>query len=73
MPSITKLQKLIENAWNNGFDVAGKAQLGGSLEATSKWIGASDVCAMFSSLRIKYFRFSFKLNKPLNLLINFSK
>jgi zinc finger-containing ubiquitin peptidase 1 len=55
MPSITKLQQLIENAWNNGFDLAGKQQLGGSIKNTAKWIGASDICAMFSCLRIKYF------------------
>lgn len=54
IPSITKIQQLIENAWNNGFDLPGKQQLGGSIKNTAKWIGASDVCAMFSSLRIRY-------------------
>jgi hypothetical protein len=53
MPSVTKIQQLIENAWQNGFDVLGKSQLGGSLKNTSKWIGATDVCAMFSYLKIK--------------------
>lgn len=53
MPSVTKIQQLIENAWQNGFDVMGKSQLGGSLKNTSKWIGATDVCAMFSYLKIK--------------------
>ena len=53
MPSIKKIQQLIERAWELGFDLMGKAQLGGNLVNTSKWIGASDVCAMFSSLRIK--------------------
>ena len=53
MPSITKIQQLIENAWRNGFDLQGKAQLGGCLKATAKWIGASDVCAMFSALRVR--------------------
>ena len=54
MPSITKIQQLIENAWSLGFDLEGKDQLGGKLYNTAKWIGASDICAMFSSLRIKY-------------------
>lgn len=53
MPSIGKIQKLIEQAWSNGFDLMGKEQLGGSLFNTTKWIGASDVAAMFSFLRIK--------------------
>jgi hypothetical protein len=53
MPSVTKIQQLIENAWQNGFDLLGKAQLGGTLKNTSKWIGASDVCAMFSFLKIR--------------------
>ena len=54
MPSITKIQELIENAWAKGFDVMGQAQLGGKLKNTAKWIGASDIAAMFFSLKIKY-------------------
>jgi hypothetical protein len=53
MPSVTKIQQLIETAWQNGFDLIGKSQLGGVLKNTSKWIGASDVAAMFSFLKIK--------------------
>lgn len=53
IPSINKIQLLIENAWDKGFDLEGKTQLGGKLAGTAKWIGGSDVCAMFSSLRIK--------------------
>ncbi len=55
MPSITKIQSLIENAWKSGFDLDGQSQLGGLLVGTSKWIGASDICAMFSCLRIRFF------------------
>lgn len=53
MPSITKIQQLIENAWAKGFDLIGRDQLNGVLKNTAKWIGASDICAMFSSLRIR--------------------
>lgn len=53
MPSITKIQSLIEQAWNCGLDIEGKAQLSGSLVNTAKWIGATEVCAMFASVRIK--------------------
>ena len=54
MPSITKIQELIETAWSHGFDVEGKNQLGGKLKHTAKWIGATDVCALLSWLKIKY-------------------
>lgn len=53
MPSVSKIQQLIENAWRNGFDLMGQAQLGGVLYKTAKWIGASDVAAMLLSLHIK--------------------
>ena len=53
MPSVSKIQELIEIAWSHGFDVEGKAQLGGKLKNTAKWIGASDVCALFSWLHIR--------------------
>ena len=53
MPSVAKLQSLIEKAWELGFDVIGKDQFNGSLVNTVKWIGASDIAALFSSLRIK--------------------
>jgi hypothetical protein len=54
IPSISKIQSLIENAWIKGFDLEGKSQLGGNLLNTTKWIGASDIAAMFYSLKIKY-------------------
>ena len=53
MPSIRKIQQLIEKSWDLGFDLQGKSQFGGVLAGTARWIGASDVCSMFSSLRIK--------------------
>ena len=53
MPSIRKIQQLIEKSWEMGFDLEGKNQFGGVLAGTARWIGASDVCSMFSSLRIK--------------------
>ena len=53
MPSVAKLQGLIEKAWENGFDTIGRDQFNGSLVNTVKWIGASDIAAFFSSLRIK--------------------
>lgn len=54
MPSVSKIQQLIENAWRLGFDLMGQAQLGGVLYKTAKWIGASDVAAMLLSLHIRF-------------------
>ncbi|KAJ8026419.1 Ubiquitin carboxyl-terminal hydrolase ZUFSP [Holothuria leucospilota] len=53
IPSITYIQKLIENAWKKGFDPAGMEQLGNRLVNTRKWIGATEVTALLQSLRVK--------------------
>ncbi|XP_045105680.1 zinc finger-containing ubiquitin peptidase 1-like isoform X2 [Portunus trituberculatus] len=53
MPSISQIQKLIEQAWRNGFDLQGCEQLGGKLSNTRKWIGATEVVTLLSSFRIK--------------------
>lgn len=38
-PDVLALQRHIEAAWKEGFDVAGARQLGYQLEGTRKWIG----------------------------------
>ena len=48
MPSIASLQAAIEAAWREGFDQAGRQQLGGRLLNTRKWIGATEVWALLS-------------------------
>lgn len=53
MPSISRLQEHIEWAWREGFDVQGADQLGGKLVNTRKWIGATEVVTVLSSLRIR--------------------
>ncbi|XP_070568817.1 zinc finger-containing ubiquitin peptidase 1-like isoform X2 [Ptychodera flava] len=53
IPSIPKLQQLIESAWEKGFDTAGSQQLGGKVFNTRKWIGATEVVAMLSSLYVR--------------------
>jgi hypothetical protein len=55
IPSIYKLQQLIERAWSLGFDKAGRDQLGGRLVNTTKWIGATDIAALFLSLKVRYY------------------
>lgn len=54
MPSISRLQKMIEWAWAQGFDLQGAEQLGSKLVNTRKWIGATEVVTLLSSLRIRY-------------------
>ncbi|XP_045478036.1 zinc finger-containing ubiquitin peptidase 1-like [Harmonia axyridis] len=53
VPSISRLQSLIEQAWSQGFDVQGSEQLGCRLVNTRKWIGATEVVTLLSYLRIK--------------------
>lgn len=53
MPSISRLQKMVESAWTQGFDVQGKEQLGCKLHNTRKWIGATEIVTLFSWMRIE--------------------
>lgn len=48
------IQRLIENAWRKGFDLAGMEQLGQKLVNTRKWIGATEIAAVLHSLRVRY-------------------
>ncbi|XP_046374350.1 zinc finger-containing ubiquitin peptidase 1-like [Haliotis rufescens] len=53
IPSIPKIQRLIEAAWEKGFDKQGCEQLGGRVANTRKWIGATEIVATLSSLKMK--------------------
>ncbi|ELU00214.1 hypothetical protein CAPTEDRAFT_100653 [Capitella teleta] len=53
IPSLLKIQRLIEAAWQKGFDREGAEQLGGCLVDTSKWIGATEIVATLSALKVK--------------------
>lgn len=53
MPSISRLQKMVESAWTQGFDVQGKEQLGCKLFNTRKWIGATEIVTLLSWMRIE--------------------
>ncbi|CAG9865121.1 unnamed protein product [Phyllotreta striolata] len=53
VPSISRVQGLIERAWARGFDLQGAEQLGSRLANTRKWIGATEVVTLLSSLWIK--------------------
>ena len=54
IPSIPKIQALIESAWHQGFDPQGCQQLNGRLVNTKKWIGATEIVALLSSLKIRF-------------------
>lgn len=53
MPSISRLQKMVESAWAQGFDEQGKEQLGCKLQNTRKWIGATEIMTLLSWMRIE--------------------
>nr|CAI5858440.1 unnamed protein product [Callosobruchus analis] len=53
VPSISRIQSLIEQAWHQGFDIQGSEQLECKLVNTRKWIGATEVVTLLSFLRIK--------------------
>ncbi|EFX87845.1 hypothetical protein DAPPUDRAFT_311838 [Daphnia pulex] len=54
VPSITRLQSAIEEAWKLGFDQQGCEQLGGKLSGTCKWIGATEIATLLASCHIRY-------------------
>ncbi|XP_060067494.1 zinc finger-containing ubiquitin peptidase 1-like [Ylistrum balloti] len=53
IPSLPKIQRLIEAAWEKGFDKQGCEQLGGHVVDTTKWIGATEIAATLLSLKVR--------------------
>ncbi|KAI8577809.1 hypothetical protein K450DRAFT_250105 [Umbelopsis ramanniana AG] len=51
--NIKGLQLLLENAWKEGFDPAGAAQLEHRVYKTHKWIGTTEVYTMLAYLGIR--------------------
>ncbi|OQV05240.1 hypothetical protein CLAIMM_10012 [Cladophialophora immunda] len=51
LPSILRLQDMIENAWDLGFNASGREETGG-IKFTRKFIGTPEAHALFSSLDI---------------------
>ena len=52
IPSILKLQDFIEQAWDMGYNSAGKIETGG-IRLTRKYIGTPEAQALFLSLSIR--------------------
>lgn len=53
IPSILRLQDMIESAWDKGFCSIGRIETGG-VRGTRKYIGTPEAQALFESLRIRY-------------------
>ncbi|BEI80265.1 hypothetical protein CcaverHIS002_0107940 [Cutaneotrichosporon cavernicola] len=51
-PGIRAIQEWINEAWRERYDLPGRAQFKGEIMGTSKWIGPSDLYAMFSYLGV---------------------
>ncbi|OCF77214.1 hypothetical protein I204_01199 [Kwoniella mangroviensis CBS 8886] len=47
-PGVRRVQGWIQEAWEEGYDPEGKKQLKGKILGTRKWIGPSDLYAMFT-------------------------
>ncbi|KAI8467703.1 MAG: peptidase family C78-domain-containing protein [Monoraphidium minutum] len=46
LPDIPSLQAWLEAAWADGFDPPGRAQLGGGVQGTPKWVGTPEVAVV---------------------------
>ncbi|WVR07761.1 hypothetical protein IAU60_004804 [Kwoniella sp. DSM 27419] len=47
-PGVRRIQGWIQEAWDEGFDAEGRQQLKGKILGSRKWIGPSDLYAMFT-------------------------
>lgn len=53
LPSISELQDIAERAWRAGFDPEGMRHFKGKLIGSKRWIGTSEVYAIFTWLGIR--------------------
>ncbi|KAM6279609.1 zinc finger-containing ubiquitin peptidase 1 [Porphyrio hochstetteri] len=53
IPSIPKIQSMIEDAWREGFDPRGASHFNNRLHGSRAWIGACEIYSLLTSLRIK--------------------
>uniref|UniRef100_A0AAY4AKB4 Zinc finger-containing ubiquitin peptidase 1 n=1 Tax=Denticeps clupeoides TaxID=299321 RepID=A0AAY4AKB4_9TELE len=52
IPSIPRVQSLIEEAWKEGMDPQGSSHFNNRLQGTRAWIGATEVYALLTSLGV---------------------
>lgn len=53
VPSIPKVQAIIEEAWSQGADPQGASHFNNRLQGTRAWIGATEIYAVLTSLSLK--------------------
>ncbi|XP_074718450.1 zinc finger-containing ubiquitin peptidase 1 isoform X3 [Strix uralensis] len=53
IPSIPKIQSMIEDAWKEGFDPHGASHFNNRLHGSKAWIGACEIYSLLTNLRIK--------------------
>ncbi|XP_014820054.1 PREDICTED: zinc finger with UFM1-specific peptidase domain protein isoform X2 [Calidris pugnax] len=53
IPSIPKIQSMIEDAWREGFDPHGASHFNNRLHGSKAWIGACEIYSLLTNLRIK--------------------
>ncbi|XP_065814311.1 zinc finger-containing ubiquitin peptidase 1 [Labrus bergylta] len=53
IPSIPRVQRMIEEAWREGLDAQGASHFDQRLQGTRAWIGATEIYSLLTSLRIK--------------------
>uniref|UniRef100_A0A8C5GIN7 Zinc finger-containing ubiquitin peptidase 1 n=1 Tax=Gouania willdenowi TaxID=441366 RepID=A0A8C5GIN7_GOUWI len=52
VPSIPRLQSMIEEAWKEGLDPQGASHFKHKVRGTRAWIGATEIYALLTSLRV---------------------
>uniref|UniRef100_A0A8C4R3Z3 Zinc finger containing ubiquitin peptidase 1 n=1 Tax=Eptatretus burgeri TaxID=7764 RepID=A0A8C4R3Z3_EPTBU len=53
VPSLPRLQELVEEAWTKGFDPMGASSLGGRLRNTRAWIGSTEIYALLCAQGVR--------------------
>ena len=54
VPSIPRVQSLIEEAWKEGLDPQGASHFNQRLQGTRAWIGATEMYSLLTSLGIRW-------------------
>lgn len=54
MPNIPRVQRMIEEAWNEGLDPQGASHFNRRLQGTRAWIGATEIYALLTSLGLEW-------------------
>uniref|UniRef100_A0A3B4A7Y8 Zinc finger-containing ubiquitin peptidase 1 n=1 Tax=Periophthalmus magnuspinnatus TaxID=409849 RepID=A0A3B4A7Y8_9GOBI len=53
VPSLPRVQRLIEEAWSEGLDPHGASHFNHRLQGTRAWIGATEIYSLLTSLRVR--------------------